>query len=180
MSKFGTLVDKSTVRFERLLSGPIERVWQYLTDSDLRGKWLAAGEMDPRVGGAVELTFDNSHLAGKYEAPPERFKKYAGVHKSQHIVKRFEPPHLLVFTWGAGIDGEPSEVEIALSPRGDKVLLELTHRRLGNRDAAVSVSGGWHVHLGLLAELLANSEPTPFWQAFDGLEDHYEKQIPPA
>ncbi|HEY4345921.1 MAG TPA: SRPBCC family protein [Parvibaculum sp.] len=180
MSNYGTLIDKNTVHFERLLTGPIERVWQYLTEPELRGKWFAAGEMEPRVGGALDLTFNQSRLVGNDGPPPERFKKYTGIHKSQHIVTRFDPPHLLAFTWSNGIDGEPSEVEITLTQRGDKVLLELTHRRLGNREAAVNVSGGWHVHLGLLAELLADQKPTPFWQAFDGLEEHYEKQIPKA
>ena len=36
MSKYGERVDDSTVRFERMLPGPIERVWEYLTDSDKR------------------------------------------------------------------------------------------------------------------------------------------------
>ncbi len=30
----GTIVDGRAVRFERLLPGPIERVWQYLTSAD--------------------------------------------------------------------------------------------------------------------------------------------------
>jgi uncharacterized protein YndB with AHSA1/START domain len=180
MSEYGTLIGKNTVRFERLLTGPIERVWEYLTDPELRGKWFAVGPLEQRVGGAMELRFDNSNLAGKYEEPPEHLKQHAGKHSSQHIVTRCEPPHFLSFTWGAGINGEPSAVDIVLTPRGDKVLLELTHSRLGTRSAAVSVSGGWHAHLGLLAEILANEEPTPFWRAFDGLKEHYEKQIPQA
>ena len=34
----------NTVRIQRLLPGPMERVWAYLTDSELRRQWLAAGE----------------------------------------------------------------------------------------------------------------------------------------
>ena len=43
MSHYGERIGKTTVRFERLLPGPIERVWEYLTDSDRRATWLAAG-----------------------------------------------------------------------------------------------------------------------------------------
>ena len=44
-SAYGVLTEPATLRIERLLPGPIERVWAYLTESDLRRKWLAAGEM---------------------------------------------------------------------------------------------------------------------------------------
>ena len=56
MDRFGKLVNPHTVVFERLLPGPIERVWAYLTESDLRRQWLAAGEMEMKVGTPVELT----------------------------------------------------------------------------------------------------------------------------
>ena len=40
MNDYGELLDESTVRFERLLPGPIDRVWSYLTKSDKRAQWL--------------------------------------------------------------------------------------------------------------------------------------------
>jgi uncharacterized protein YndB with AHSA1/START domain len=51
MSEYGVVTEAGTIRFERVLPGPIERVWAYLTESKERGKWLASGEMDLRVGG---------------------------------------------------------------------------------------------------------------------------------
>jgi uncharacterized protein YndB with AHSA1/START domain len=42
MNDYGVLTAPDTLRIERLLPGPIERVWQYLTDSDKRATWLAA------------------------------------------------------------------------------------------------------------------------------------------
>ena len=51
MSEYGVVTEPRTIRMERLLPGPIERVWDYLTDSAKRGKWFAAGKMDLRVGG---------------------------------------------------------------------------------------------------------------------------------
>ncbi len=35
------VMDSQTVRFERLLPGPVERVWDYLTRPDLQRTWLA-------------------------------------------------------------------------------------------------------------------------------------------
>ena len=44
MNDYGVLTAPDTLRIERLLPGPIERVWQYLTDSDKRATWLAVGK----------------------------------------------------------------------------------------------------------------------------------------
>ena len=40
---YGVLTEPATLKIQRLLPGPIERVWAYLTESDLRRQWLAAG-----------------------------------------------------------------------------------------------------------------------------------------
>ena len=58
-----TLIPPSTVRMERLLPGPVERVWAYITESKKRATWLAAGEFDLRIGGKIELHFENDKLA---------------------------------------------------------------------------------------------------------------------
>src|SRR5205814_4406784 len=50
-SKPGTSPEQATVRLERMLPGPIERVWAYLTDSEKRKTWFASGIFDLRVGG---------------------------------------------------------------------------------------------------------------------------------
>jgi len=42
MTEQSTLIKPSTIRFERLLPGPVERVWAYLTESKKRATWLAA------------------------------------------------------------------------------------------------------------------------------------------
>ena len=73
--EYGVQVEPRTVRFERLLPGPIERVWAYLTESDKRGQWLGSGEMETRVGGSLPLTFDHAKLSKKTAPTPERFKQ---------------------------------------------------------------------------------------------------------
>ncbi|PKQ05215.1 MAG: ATPase [Alphaproteobacteria bacterium HGW-Alphaproteobacteria-11] len=172
----GILIDNRTVRFERLLPGPIERVWKYLTDAELRGLWFAGGPMEPRVGGTMNIVFDNNNLGSHPSSPPERFKQYGGTFDSKHIVTIYEPPHRLGFTWGDDMDPNGSVVEIELTPEGDKVRLVLTHRRLSGIDGAINVSGGWHTHLAMLAEQLEGNPKTPFWEAFDGVEEEYRQR----
>ena len=43
MNDYGELLDDHTVRFERILPGPVDRVWSYLTESDKRARWLCGG-----------------------------------------------------------------------------------------------------------------------------------------
>ena len=59
---YGTLIEPATLKIQRLLPGPIERVWAYLTQSDLRRQWLAAGEMDMKVGAPFEFVWRNGEL----------------------------------------------------------------------------------------------------------------------
>lgn len=71
MSGYGEIIEPRTVRFERLLPGPIELVWQFLTDSDKRALWLASGTMEPRVGSKCSLRYDNENLSPD-RTPPRR------------------------------------------------------------------------------------------------------------
>ena len=61
-SPYGALIEPATLKIQRRLPGPIERVWAYLTESDLRRQWLAAGEMEMKVGAPVELVWRNDEL----------------------------------------------------------------------------------------------------------------------
>lgn len=181
MSDYGTVLDQGSVRFERLLPGPIERVWEYLTQSDKRATWLAAGPMELRVGGRVELVFRNEELAGPDEETPAVYKDASG-HRQVTRITRIEPPRLLAFTWGNEVAGPgeppPSEVVFELEPRDGQVLLVLTHRRLSRREDAVSVSSGWHVHLAVLASVLGGGARPRFWAEVLRLEQEYERRIP--
>src|SRR5262249_55047990 len=59
---YGTLIEPTTLKIQRLLPGPIERVWAYVTDSELRRKWLAAGKMEMKTGSSFELVWRNDEL----------------------------------------------------------------------------------------------------------------------
>ena len=49
---FGAFTGPAEIRLVRTLPGPIERVWEYLTDPEKRARWFAGGPMEPRVGAA--------------------------------------------------------------------------------------------------------------------------------
>jgi hypothetical protein len=75
---YGELIEPTTLRIQRLLPGPIERIWAYLTDSDLRSKWLAAGAMEMKVGAPVELVWRNEELNDPPSKRPAGFPKSKG------------------------------------------------------------------------------------------------------
>ena len=176
MSDYGIVTEPGTIRFERLLPGPIERVWAYLTESEKRGKWLASGEMELREGGKATLYFRHADLSPTIEPTPERYKDIAIGATSHHRITRCEPPRLLAFTWDEEHGGD-SEVTFELSPRGNEVLLVLTHRRLADQAATLSVAGGWHTHFAILADQLAGRTPRPFWSTHARVEREYAERL---
>ena len=66
-----------------------------------------------------------------------------------------------------------------LAPRGERVLLMVTHRRLADRSAMLSVASGWHTHLAILTEHLSGREPPPFWSTHAGIEPKYAELLGP-
>lgn len=176
MSDYGTVTEAGTVRFERLLAAPVERVWDHLARSELRRKWFAGGEMEMRLGGSAILVFRNSELAPAGEDVPEKYRRYEGFESKAEIVK-VEPPRLLVFDWFEE-DGSASRVSWALEPRGGHTMMTLTHSRLASRAMMVDVSGGWHLHLDVLQDVLAARPPRPFWARNAALAKDYEERVP--
>src|SRR5204862_6966597 len=77
----GHIENAKWIRFERLLPGPIERVWEFLTDSQQLPVWFGGVGMqyviEPRPGGEVNLA--DGHIRG--------------------VVTQWQPPRLLGYTW---------------------------------------------------------------------------------
>ena len=173
MTTYATTPAKKTVRLERLLPGPIERVWAFLVEPEKRARWFAGGVLEPKVGGDRELIFQHANITD--EKPPERFKGAAAGRVSHGKITRWEPPRALAFTWGE--DGG-SHVLWELTPKGDDVLFVITHSALPNRGEMVSVSGGWHAHTDILEALLRGAKPAPFWSNIEAVEKHYTAAYP--
>lgn len=169
VSDYGVQTEPMTVRIERLLPGPVERVWAYLTESDLRRQWLAAGPMELTVGGEVELIWRNDELTKHAEPRPPGMEV---EHRMKSRIIAVDPPTLLAFEWNGG------DVTFELESTGGGTLLTVTHRRLSGRDGLLSVSAGWHAHLDVLVDRVAGREPGPFWSKWSRLRTEYAERLP--
>ena len=177
MNTYSNFSDDGVLRFERILPGPAERVWSWLTEPDKRARWLAGGAMDLKEGGEMELIWHNSRLSKDPDRVPEKYQQYEGFRVTGEIID-CEPPRLLRFLLHEDF-GQKSEVTFKLVPRDDgTVKLVLTHRKLGDdRDMIVSVASGWHSHLDILSDRLHNRDIPDFWELHARLEKEYKERI---
>lgn len=164
MSYDGVFLDNSTVRFERLLPGPIGRVWDYLTKSESLATWLASTSGDWRKGGEITLAFTFSAHADCSE----------GICKG--TIHDYDPPRLLSYSWrevdAAGQERPASIVRFELTEEGNRVRLVLTHRRLAQSEMA-GFGAGWDSHLQYLAARLASKPVGPFVDIFEAAVAYY-------
>ena len=166
---FGVLTPPSTLTLQRRLPGPIERVWAYLTDSELRQQWLAAGVMSLQPGASFELVWKNDDLSASAAERPEGF---AEVSRATCQITEVEPLRKLRFLWpGAG------DVTFQLEPEGTDVILTVTHRQLPNQAMTVMVGAGWHMHLDILSARATGSNVPSFWNGWLQLRRDYERRV---
>ncbi|WP_426958584.1 SRPBCC family protein [Muricoccus radiodurans] len=167
---YGVLTEPATLTIQRLLPGPIDRVWRYLTEGELRRQWLAAGEMEMRVGAAFELVWRNDELT---DPPGHRPEGHSAEHRLESRITELDPPRRLSITWGRS-----GGVTFTLEPAGERVLLTLVHHRLPDRETMLNVSAGWHNHLDVLAAKMAGGQTDPFWDGWLRLKTEYEARLP--
>ncbi len=170
LNKYGVVTEPFELTIQRRLPGPIERIWAYLTDSDLRRQWLASGIMPQTPGGSFELVWRNDELTGSPAGRPEGFPEEQRM-QSEIIV--FEAPHRLAFSWPPR-----GEVSIELRTVGKDVLLTLVHKRISDRRNMTMVGAGWHMHLDILVARANGEQPAPFWEGWLRLRDEYEGLLP--
>lgn len=169
LDDYAVLTAPDTVRIERLLPGPIERIWAYLTDGELRRQWLAAGDMQMQVDSPFELMWRNDELT---DPPGQRPPGFGEEHRMQSRITELDPPRRLAFTWGDG------SVSFELEPRGREVLLTLVHRGISDRNNLLMIGAGWHMHLNVLAARAKGETPEAFWDGWQRLRGEYEQRIP--
>jgi uncharacterized protein YndB with AHSA1/START domain len=170
LDAYGVLTEPATLKIQRLLPGPIERVWAYLTESELRRQWLAAGEMEMKVGAPVELVWRNNELT---TPPGQRPPGFSEEHRMQSRITELDAPRKLAIAWGAS-----GEVSFELEPKGDEVLLTVIHRRLPDRATMLKVAAGWHAHLDMLVARASGKAAGPFWDGWSRVYEDYDRRLP--
>jgi uncharacterized protein YndB with AHSA1/START domain len=169
MIDYGNVIDQGTVRFERLLDGPIERVWEYLTKREYLSTWLGDGDIG-EVGTAIAL---------KQEGPKIPNPSGATI---VGVVTACDPPRKLSYTWNHMAPGavEPtiaeSHVAIELEPVANRVRLVLTHSGIDSAFTA-RLCTGWHAFLDILALRMGGEEPPPVSGMFARLLPEYERRV---
>lgn len=162
----GTLTEGHTLHLQRRLPGPIERVWTYLTDSDLRRQWLASGDMPLRAGASFELVWRNDELSASAAERPDGFSAES---RAVCELLEVEPPRRLRYAWpGVG------EVCFELAPAGADVLLTITHRQLSGERLILNVCAGWHAHLVLLIARVGGTPAPSLWATWKHWRGAYE------
>lgn len=167
---YGVMTEPATLTLQRRLPGPIDRVWSYLVDGNLRRKWLAAGTMEQHAGTSVELVWRNDELT---DPPGQRPEGMDMEHRMTCEIIEIAPPHLLRISWGS-----TGGVTFKLEEQGQEVLLTLTHQRIDDHEVLLNVSAGWHAHLALLGAQLRSEKPAPHWDTWIALRKKYAERLP--
>ncbi|MEO9484684.1 MAG: SRPBCC family protein [Ekhidna sp.] len=172
MNKNGKLIAPTTLQFERMLPGPIDRVWEYLTDAEKRGKWFASGSVSLNEGSQIKFVFNNNQLSSPIESPPTKYQDFGDGFVSYAKVIKSEAPHLFVIEW-EGL------VTFKLESQDEGVKLTLTHEKLEDtHETRVGTMSGWHTHLNILeVQLAGKSHEGGFWTTHMSLEEVYEKIV---
>jgi uncharacterized protein YndB with AHSA1/START domain len=170
LEAYGVLTEPATLKIQRLLPGPIERVWAYLTESDLRRQWLAAGQMEMKAGAPFEFVWRNDELT---DPPGQRPPGFSEEHRMQGRITELDPPRKLAIAWR-----DTGDVSFDLEPVGNDVLLTLIHRRLPDRAVMLKVGAGWHMHLDILVARARGQEPESFWDGWSRLRQEYDSRLP--
>ena len=156
MTSLGTIEqtgDTHTLRYERRLEHPVEKVWAALTEPDeLRGWLAAAEELELREGGVVALRWlnvpdDTKEWEEKGVEIPEDHDISAPV---RGTITRLDPPRLVEYeTDQMGL--------LRWELRGDENGCVLTFTNvieLPEGHPPEQMLAGWHVHLDALEEAL--------------------------
>jgi len=165
-------VSPDTIRLERLLDAPPEKVWRYLTEADLRRQWFMGGT-DARPDGQFELLNDHDNLSDEDAPYPDDYAPYKGRTWPETVL-RFDPPRLLETTFQSGKNGV---VTYELRAEGGRTRLTVTHSGITSPTGFQDFGGGWNSHMIVLQERLAGRSVRNFWELHRRSRDAVAKAL---
>lgn len=133
---------RSTLRFERTLAHPRERVWRAITDPDELAQWFPSAVVyEPRVGAPMQFDFGGAHDIDAW--PGE--------------VLAWEPERVFAFAWGT------DELRFELGDAADGgTRLVFTHAFAHEPGKEARDAAGWEACFASLGALLGDGErPDP-------------------
>ena len=151
-------IGDDAIRLERVLDAPVETVWRYLTEAELRRQWFMGGT-DARPDGEFELLNDHDNLSDDDVPCPENYAEFKGKTWNEKVL-RFDPPRLLETTFQGGKNGI---VTYELHREDGRTRLVLTHRGIVSPAGAQDFGSGWNSHMAVLQERLAGRGVPNFW-----------------
>lgn len=135
----------------------LDEVWAALTQPDKLVRWLAPGSVEPHLGGAARLDFEES----------------GGTIDSR--VTACEPERLLEYSWSC--PGEPQRpLRWSLEPIGAATLLTLRLTVPASEDAA-RAAAGWASHLEMLQFALLGASARFPYPVFKAAREAYAGQV---
>lgn len=164
----------SELVLHRVLEAPIERVWSFIVDPELRARWFMSGTSDLRPGGQLGLAMRHDELSDQAIPTPPLYQSAIGASWTETITL-FEPPYAIGFTWDGGRGGD---VTIRLSAEDKRrTKLTLVHSGLRGDADAVSFGGGWLAHLTALELRLRGRPISNFWDLLNDGERTVQHQL---
>lgn len=174
MKDYATETAPDTIRFERHMPGPIDRLWDFMTHPTIRGRWLATGSMELKEGGSYEMILRHDELTPHAELAPPGMDSPKGI-TLRGEVTACKYPSIIGYTWAPG--GPDSKVTFVLTSLQGQVRVTLIHSGIKDRATLAEAAAGWHAHLNVL-EAKANSvTPPPFWTRFVQYHEEYSRKF---
>jgi uncharacterized protein YndB with AHSA1/START domain len=158
---FQIVAGRPTLRFERHLKHPVEKVWRALTDPAELEHWFPQRVEGDFVSG------------GKLRFPFRQAKSLDGevIPDFEGEVIDADPPRLLSYRWGDDV------LRFELVPEGDGCVLVFTDT-FSEHGKAARDGAGWHVCLEGLEASLDGAEP-PAPDRWRGVYDDYAAAFGP-
>jgi uncharacterized protein YndB with AHSA1/START domain len=157
---YATIENRPTLKFERRLSHPVDRVWRAITDPGELEHWFPSKVIVDRLKPGAEMTFEFEDM------PLDAPSTMAGR------VTDLDPPRVFAFYWGE--DHLRFELEPAGGAEGCTLSLTVA---LDTRDKAARDAAGWHVCLDRLEQRLGEESAGGEWRDY---YDEYQRRGVPA